>query len=203
MRAKEYLILASDQMPVAKGIQETMSGKEMLELTVLDHKTETVATHEILYLIGAERGDLPIQCQLLERKGDQIVLKKLMVMNPELRRNLRIPVQFHSFVYPLSGIWKGRKSVRSIDLSCGGIAFYTDRGMEIGETAEVVIPHAKNPLIVRIKILRKQELKSERTYYAAKFIELLPDEEQWICNKVFSIELQNRTKATQTEEMEA
>ena len=108
------------------------------------------------------------------------------------RRSFRIPVQMDSFVYPIDGSWQGRRSVETIDLSCGEIAFYADSGMEMGDMAEIVLPMTTNPLIVRIKLLRKENVTPERACYAAKFIDLGVEEDQMICEAVFRIQRQNR-----------
>ena len=118
------------------------------------------------------------------------------------RRNFRVPVQVNSFLYPVDGSWKGRRAIETIDLSCGGIAFYSDSGMNIGDVAEVVIPITTNPLLLQIKLLRKDEVTAERAWYAAKFVELQPEEDQMICEAVFHVQLQNRARRKNTEEME-
>ena len=118
------------------------------------------------------------------------------------RRNFRVPVQVNSFLYPVDGSWKGRRAIETIDLSCGGIAFYSDSGMNIGDLAEVVIPITTNPLLLQIKLLRKDEVIAERARYAAKFVELQPEEDQMICEAVFNVQLQNRARRKNTEEME-
>ena len=91
------------------------------------------------------------------------------------RRNFRVPVQEKSFLYPVDGSWKGRRTIETIDLSCGGISFYSDPGMNSGDIAEVVIPMTANPLLLQIKLLRKDEVTAERARYAAKFVVLQPD----------------------------
>ena len=118
------------------------------------------------------------------------------------RRNFRVPVQEKSFLYPVDGSWKGRRAIETIDLSCGGIAFYSDSGMNSGDVAEVVIPMTANPLLLQIKLLRKDEVTAERARYAAKFVALQPEEDQMICEAVFNIQLQNRSQKKTTEEME-
>jgi len=122
-------------------------------------------------------------------------------LDPEFRRSLRVPTRFDSFVYPISGSWKGRMAIQSIDLSCGGIAFYGPDGMEIGETAEVVVPTQAEPILVTMQILRKHALKN-KTYYAAKFTALQSEEDRLICERVFSLQLSGRPQPEELEEME-
>ena len=201
MSEQTYILLDSTSTPLAKGIMMSPPGAEKIQIRVLDDMADIVASHEVIQLIGMGVGTTSLRCLLVQRRRDMLVLDRMEILNPELRRNLRIPVVFDSFLYPIKGQWKGRRSIRSIDLSCGGIAFYGDQGLEIGEQAEVVIPITTEPLIVQIQILRIQELKHGRTYYAAKFINMCLDEEHKICEAVFGIELENHSRAVRKERM--
>lgn len=200
-KEQTYILLDSTSTPLAKGIMVSPPGAEKIQIRVLEDKVETVVRHEVIQLVGINKGTPSLRCRLIRQRGDQLVLDRMESLDPELRRMLRIPVSFESFLYPLSGTWKGRRPIRSIDLSCGGVAFYGNRGLEKGETAEVVIPITSAPLILRIQILRVQELKNERTYYAAKFIDMCTDEETKVCEAVFSIELENHGRAAREERM--
>lgn len=187
--SKLYLILGSDRAPLAKGSPVGPVLGETLKLNVLEQKAEDVAKHPILILMSESSGQLPIQCHLVERTGDVVTLRKMMTLDASVQRELRIPVQFDSFIYPLDESFSGRKTLVSIDLSCGGMSFYSDDGLEPGQTAEVVIPVTSNPLVVTMEVLRKQVLHDGRAYYAARFVDLLEEEEKLICEAVFGIQL--------------
>lgn len=186
---KIYLLLDSGNAPLARGKLECPIDAPSLQIQVLDGKVDDVVRHEIIQLVGMGANELPRQCRLLRRRNDRIVLEVMAVLDQEIRRNLRVPVKFDSFIYPLTGAWKGRQRVRSIDLSCGGIAFYGATGLEDGEEMEVVIPITDQPLILRCQILRQQELKNGRTFYSAKFVDMCDDEEFMVRKAVFSIQL--------------
>lgn len=188
--SKMYLLSGSDRVVLAKGTLEVPSSGDTIRLKICDSKAETVAEHQIVIIMSEESGEMPIQCHLVERSGDVIALRKMMQLDSEYRRSLRIPARFNSFIYPVDGSFKGRKLLRSIDLSHGGIAFYSDSSMEIGDVQEIVIPVTTQPLIVKMKILRKQDLANGQTYYAAKFVNLLDEEENMICRAVFEIQLE-------------
>ena len=104
------------------------------------------------------------------------------------------PVKFKSFIYPLSGIWKGRGEVQSVDISCGGIAFYGQYGLENGETLEIVIPITARPMVLRCQILRQQMLRNNRAFYAAKFVDMCNDEETLLREAVFRVQLEGRPR---------
>ena len=144
-----YLLLDSKSAPLARGVLETAPDGSVLQIHILDGKEDEVAQHEVIQLVGMESGGLAVQCQLLRQRGERISLNKVASLGSEFRRNLRVPVKFQSFIYPLSGMWKGRGEVQSVDISCGGIAFYGQYGLENGETLEIVIPITAKPMVLR------------------------------------------------------
>ena len=186
-----YLLLDSWGQIVARGHLETPLNAEKLQMQVLDRKIEQVLAHEVIQIVGMDGNENPLKCRLVQSRNDRIVLETLEVLDPAIRQNLRIPVRFESLAYPLSGRWKGRRSIWSIDLSCGGIAFYTGSDLEVGEKLEIVVPTAEQPLILRGRILRKQELQNGRTFYAAKFIDMCNDEEKLVRRTVFSLQAED------------
>ena len=188
--SKTYLLLGSDRMAIAKGVMEGPDTRENLRVKVEGGQAAAVAEHQIIIAMSEEPGERAIQCHLVEREGDSVILRKMMPLDAEFRRSLRMPVKFNSFIYPVDGSFLGRMALRSIDLSHGGVAFYAPPGLEIGTVAEVVIPVTVEPLIVKMQILRKQELNNGKVYYAAKFVELQDAEEDLICKAVFGIQLE-------------
>ena len=185
-----YLLLSSDHTALAKGTAEGPALRDTLRLKIRDRQAESVAAHQIIIVLSEEPGEAPLQCHLVERSGDTVTLRKMMQLDTEFRRSLRIPVRFDSFIYPVDGSFRGRMELRSIDLSHGGIAFRAAEGLEIGQVAEVVVPVTTEPLIVRMQILRVQRLSNGEVYYAAKFVDLQEDEENLLCKAVFGIQLE-------------
>ena len=171
-----YLLLDSKSAPLARGVLETAPDGSVLQIHILDGKEDEVAQHEVIQLVGMESGGLAVQCQLLRQRGE------------------RIPVKFQSFIYPLSGMWKGRGEVQSVDISCGGIAFYGQYGLENGETLEIVIPITAKPMVLRCQILRQQMLRNNRAFYAAKFVDMCNDEETLLREAVFRVQLEGRPR---------
>lgn len=202
MKEERCVLLTSGNVPLAQGVIRQSSGG-LFQVEILDGKASQVEPHEIIHLVGTG-GEKPlqVQCHLTRLRGDTAVLEKMSDLDPEFRRSLRVPTRFASFVYPISGSWKGRMAIQSIDLSCGGIAFYGTDGMEIGETAEVVVPTQAEPVLVTMQILRKHALKHDKIYYAAKFTALRSEEDRLICERVFSLQLSSRPQTEALEEME-
>ena len=195
MRTRRYLLLSSDSVPLAEGTAEGMQRDGPIRLQLFRGGAERLSGQGMIQLLGMDVDDVPLQCHILQLEEKLVVLDPIMTLQPELRRNLRIPVQFDSFLYPLTGNWTGRRRLRSIDLSCGGLAFYADDRLEIGERAEAVVPTNTQPLVMRIQILRRQPLENDLAYYGSKFVDMHRTEEQMICETVFSIQLQNRRQS--------
>jgi len=186
-----YLLLDSVNNPLARGRLEGPAG-DTLQLMVMDNDVEKVVCHEVIVLMSMSGNEPPLQCRIVRQRGDRVALEKIASLDPDLRRNLRVPIKFDTFIYPITGRWRGRRAVQSIDLSCGGVAFYGDGGLEIGEKLEMVIPVTEEPVLLRCQILRRQELRNDKVLYAIKFVDMCDNEEVTVREAVFSIQLENR-----------
>ena len=190
---RTYLILDTQNHALANGELASPSGASPIRLNVLNNKVDDVMRHEVIVLFSASSEELPVQCRILRQRGDAILVEKIATLDPEVRRNLRVPVKFDTFLYPLPGSsFKGRQSAQSIDLSCGGIAFYASCPLELHEHLEVVVTPTEEPVILRCEILRRQELQNDRFMYATKFVDMCEDEEVVVREAVFSLQLQSR-----------
>lgn len=186
-----YLILDSANTPLAHGKMETPPGSKPMRMLVLEAKVDNVMEHGEVNLVGMGSSDLPMRCRVLRQRGDKVLLEKLGTLDGELRRNLRVPVQFDTFLYPLDGAWTGRRTARSLDLSCGGIAFLAEDGLELHDRAEIVVVPTENPVLLRCEVLRKQEREGGPFFYATKFVDMCEDEEVAVREAVFSLQLQS------------
>ena len=187
-----YLLLDSVNTPLARGRMEGPANGNILQMLVLDNDVEKVAKHVVIVLMSMSGSEPPLQCRIVRQRGDRVALEKIASLDPDLRRNLRVPIKFDTFIYPITGQWRGRRAVQSIDLSCGGVAFYGDDGLEIGEKLEMVIPVTEEPVLLRCQILRRQELRNDKVLYAIKFVDMCDNEEVTVREAVFSIQLENR-----------
>lgn len=190
-----YLLLDSVNNPLARGKLEGPQNGEIFQMLVLDNDVEKVARHEVIVLMSMSGSEPPLQCRIVRQRGDRVALEKIASLDPDLRRNLRVPIKFDTFIYPITGRWRGRRAVQSIDLSCGGVAFYGDGGLEAGEKLEMVIPVTEESVILRCEVLRRKELRNDKLLYAVKFVDMCEDEEVTVREAVFSIQLENRPHA--------
>ena len=187
-----YLLLDSSGVPLARGRLESPPEAPNLQVRVEEGKICAVLDHEDLQLVGMEEDGPILLGRIIRRRENVIVLEKLKVLGAEVRENLRMPVSFESFLYPVTGKWKGRRTVTAHDLSCGGIAFYCDEALEDREVAEIVVPITAQPLVLRCRVLRQRPSNRDAPLYAAKFIELCNDEDRMVREAVFSVQLSQR-----------
>ncbi len=183
----------SQNTVLARGHVESPPDAPNLQVRIEDDKIRDVMDHEELQLIGLEKDAPTILGRIVRHRGDVVVLEKIKCLGIEFRENLRMPVRFRSFIYPLTGAWRGRRPVSSHDLSCGGISFFCEAVLDPGERVEIVIPITTAPLILRCEVLRQRPSHREIPLYAAKFVELCDDEERMVREAVFSVQVSTRS----------
>ncbi len=127
----------------------------------------------------------PIEGSVISSNGSMVTVKGLRV-----RENLRMPVKFSTYIYPVNDSWVGRAQIHGNDLSCGGFAFFSERELKIGEVVETVLPITSRPLILLLKVLRTKVLPDGRLMYAAEFHEMLHEQETMVRETVFRLQVQ-------------
>lgn len=185
----KYLILDSQGVAVAHGTSEYNPKETKWRMVIDDGDLEEVAKHTNLRLVGNSDAVPALEARIVQREGNVVVLEPLRTLEQVLRKNLRIPVQFSSYIYPKTGSWKGREPIVSKDLSCGGLAFFCPRLLEVGEQIQVVIPVTSQPVLLDMQILHCYEGQGEGYLYSAKFLSLLREAESMVREAVFSIQL--------------
>lgn len=196
IQKNSYLLLDSRNAPLARGELLTEPDAPTLQVRVLDGKISDVMDHEEIQLVPMGTNGASLLGRIVRSRNDNIMLQKLQSLDNDMRQNLRIPTDFHSFIYPISGQWRGRRSIEAKDLSCGGVAFFCADPLQVGERVEVIIPVTSQPVILQCKILRERPSEEERTdvLYAGKFVEMCADEEMVVREAVFNIQLQDRPR---------
>lgn len=188
-----YLLLNEFDVPVARGRLLNSPDAPQLQVKLVEGQIETIEEMTMLKLVGLTMDQPTLLGKILRCSSDSFILGEIAT-GVSIRETLRVPVNFETLIYPVSVKWTGRRKVRFVDLSGGGIAFFCDEEMERGELIEVVIPITPEPLVLKAQILRVKE-KENHTIYAAKFVDMCYDEEKLICEAVFAVQLKQH-KAT-------
>lgn len=186
----KYLILDSSGKPLMRGTmrQALHGGVCRMELEH-EEDAEKLVPGELFQLMGIRDGNFA-EVRFLRGRGESAEFEMVRMLDAGIRQNLRIPVRFESFLYPISGSWKGRAAIVSRDLSCGGIAFLSEKQLKVGEICEIVIPVTTEPLVLKLKILRAGEAGEDGIPYAAEFQEMVHEEESMVREAVFGLQLE-------------
>ena len=195
-----YLLLDSRGVPLAQARPQGPSATsgELWQLVVLDDKVDLVKEHKRFKLMAITDSSPSYEGTLTRCRNDiiQLEVRRSATNGNDMRKNLRVPVSVSSFIYPLTGGWPGRRKVQTNDLSCGGVAFFTDHSLRAGERFEIVIPVTSEPLVVAGEILRMRPSGDGGSIlYAAKFAELCNDEETLLREAVFNLQLSGRPRS--------
>lgn len=184
-----YLLLDSQCTPLAQAILQSPPGSELLQLRVLDDAIAKVTAHHEIQLFGLDSNTPARTGVILKSRGDQLVIRPTAFLGPDARENLRVNINFRSFIYPVTGKWKGRQTILCKDLSSGGMAFHCGISLEPKEIVEVVLPVTDSPLVVNLQILNVSPSNVPVPLYSAQFVDLILDEEFLIRKAVFSIQV--------------
>lgn len=195
MTPKNALIISDRQdIPLAHAVLESPPEACIWQVRVLDGGLGAVIEHEFVKLFGVGDGIPATAGRILRHKNDVLTLEPVGPLGEGARENLRVAVKFDSFLYPVTGNWKGRVPILVQDLSSGGVGFFCAAPLQNGEEVEVVISITEEPLILTAQILRPRPSASQVQLYAARFLNLVPGEDTMIREAVFSQQLFNRSK---------
>ena len=194
-----YLLLDSRGTALAQARPQgpAATGGSLWQMEVLNDKIDLVLKHKKFKLMAMTDSSPSYEGTLVRSRNDiiQLEVRRTAAADNDMRKNLRVPVGVESFIYPLTGGWPGRRRVRTKDLSCGGVAFFTDHSLRAGEHFEIVIPVTSEPLVVKGEVLRvRPSGEGGSILYAAKFVELCNDEETLLREAVFNLQLSGRPR---------
>ena len=182
-----YLILDSQGTPLCQAVLEPPYSGETIQLRLLEEEDLT-GCHDI-QLIGLDDAAPARRGLITRQRGDRLVVQPTENLGAQARENLRVSTNFQSVIYPVTGVWRGQRAVLGHDLSCGGVAFHTMERLEPGEVAELVLPVTDEPLLLHLRVLRSLPTQSHVPLYAARFVDLILDQELLIRKAVFSIQV--------------
>ena len=184
-----YLILDSQGAALAQAVLESPRITEVVQLRLTEETELDFLQIGEIQCIGLDNGSASMRGTVTMQRGERLVIRPGAMLGEEARENLRIVTDFKSVMYPITGYWKGQRSIRGHDLSCGGVAFHTEQALKVGEVVQIVLPVTDSPLLLRTRILRRLNTDDPVPLYAARFTDLCLDEEVTIRKAVFSIQV--------------
>lgn len=167
-----------------------------LQINVTEGDPLAVASADNVQVIPSDESIVPKLGHVIHYQGTRLVIEPLRdLVGNSVRSNLRMPVDFETFLYPTDGR-EGRWRARANDLSCGGISFYTDAAFRVGEVIEVVVPITKGgPLLLACELLRTSDMDDGSRFYAAKFNDVLNEQESMLREAVFNVQLKTMQRS--------
>lgn len=193
MTPHNSLIIADRQdIPLAHALLESPPSAPVWQVRVVDGGLDAVVEHEFVKLVAVGDSIHPTSARIICRRDNVLSLEPVSPLSAGARQNLRVAVRFDSFLYPVTGAWRGRIPVTAYDLSCGGVGFLCGETLANGEIVELVIPITDEPLILQTEILRPRPSTALLQLYAARFLDMVPGEESLVREAVFSQQIMNR-----------
>ena len=159
----KYMLLDSRGAPVAQGVSEDGPEKNVWQLRIAHGDIKRVLGHEYISLVGTSEQFPAMEGRIVRCRDNLVSVESVRMLGEEVRRNLR----------------------------CGGAAFFCARKLEVDEVAEIVIPVTAEPLVLRVKILRERPSPEPIPLYAAEFVDMLREEENMVCEAVFSLQFRH------------
>lgn len=185
----KYLLLNSQGYAVGRAATKYIPEGTQWRMRIDDGDPEKLKQQKFLSLVGNSNAVPTMEARVISCDGKELVLEPMRPLDDRsVRKNLRVPIGFSSYIYPIGNQWKGRLPIVADNLSCGGIAFFCDHELADGEQVQVVIPVTAQPLLLTMKILRSKG-EGSRRQYAAQFLDLLHEEESMIRESVFNLQL--------------
>ena len=194
----KYLILDESGKPLFRAVmRQAMNGGVCRAELENEEDVEKLVPGGLFQLMGIRDGNFA-EVRFLRGRGETAEFEMVRMLDSGTRQNLRIPVRFESFLYPVSGAWKGRAAIVSRDLSCGGIAFVSEKALQVGEICEIVIPVTTEPLVLKMKVLRSGDVVEDGILYGAQFLGMVHEEEIMVREAVFGLQLELDRDPTET-----
>ena len=192
--AYQFLLLDDGGHAVAHVTAEQMPRGETWRLEIDNGDVDKLVGQNHFRLVCNSDAVAALEGRLISRQGNKIVLEPLQQLGRELRENLRMPVEFDSYIYPITGAWRGREPVKSQNLSCSSLKFRCLRSLEPGERVQVVIPVTVQPVLLDVEILERHAWGDGWFSYEGKFVNLLHEQETTVREAVFGLQIRGGSK---------
>lgn len=185
------MLLSSASALLGRGILKSKPDDPEIRVTMTSGDPYAIPVSEVLQVVPTVGDHPPLVGRLIHSRDDDLTLEHLRGIGAAMRKSFRMPVDFESFFYYKSG---GRAPLRALNLSCGGVAVCSAAALEVGDICEIVIPITlEGPLILDCEILRSQPYGGPIQSYAAKFVDLIPDQEAMLQEAVFQTQMDSLT----------
>lgn len=181
-----YLLMDSNSRLLARGTHHEFES-QYLFFTIFEGELRSLENAKVVQIVPQDKSLPPQMTRYAGFRNGIVALEPMREAGAAMRKNFRVPVTFQSFVYPVG---RPRSALRSVDLSCGGIAFHSSCVLSTDEVFEIVVPLlSEEPLLLHAQALRGRTDPGKGNFYACKFVDLIDDEETLLREAVFAIQI--------------
>lgn len=119
---------------------------------------------------------------------ESISLKNIKDIAADLHGDVRVDVELDSCILYEAGEDCFSIDIRIRNISSGGMSFLCEKALDMNMIYETVVEWVETPIIVKLKLLRKEPEGESLFLYGCKFISLLHTEESLLRAGVFYIQ---------------
>ncbi|MGB5824003.1 MAG: PilZ domain-containing protein [Proteocatella sp.] len=149
-----------------------------------------------LYFKSLEKYDQIYRGTVEYIDGNAVFFKDFENISNELKNDLKVDYIYKTKITVIDEDEDGENiSIPVIikDVSCGGVCFFTLESLRLGQIVEIVFEFTKNPLPVKLQIIRKERYAGDRNfYYGCRVISLNMFQESILKQAIFRIDIENK-----------
>ncbi|MFI3249629.1 MAG: hypothetical protein R3Y07_01535 [Eubacteriales bacterium] len=194
---EQFLILDLDQSTLTTGTLRSPPRGGIFDLEIPEEDSVLLEDAGQLQFIGFTPNTPSFLGEIVRMRTSSISVRNIQRLGHLPEETLQVNHPFESFVYPVTGSWKGRCPISVSTLGCGGINFTSVHILEAREMLEVVVPiKGGDSLLVKGKIVYPTTAdtheESPPYLYKLKFITGVESMETLIRQEVLYRQLKNR-----------
>ena len=134
------------------------------------------------------RFDKVFDAVVIEIADGKFELDHVRYIGAILQEDVRVGVDFPGMLtFETEGVRYGY-DIDIKDISSGGVGFYCESNLSMNQTYEYVVDWGMEPIVVDIKLLRKEKINDEIYSYGCEFLNMHPNEERILRGAVFYIQ---------------
>lgn len=188
----EYLILDDCNSSLTRGVLRNPPTADILEFEIPESDVRVLEGHVDLEFIGFDEHSPSFHGKVTRRRGNRIAVQKGQALGDNPLDMLRVPYRKDTFVYPVSGIWQGRATSVTEDLSCGAVKFTCNRELAMQEIVEIALSVREGAMLIHCKIIAHTHNPDGSSTYVGKFMSGVDEVEQVIRKEVMYLQLRQR-----------
>jgi hypothetical protein len=127
--------------------------------------------------------------EIIEIEKNKVHVDDIRDLGPmSSRKDVRVNVNFDSCILCKSDDGYLSIDIKVRNVSSGGMCFICHDNLAMDKIYETVVDWIKTPIVVKLKLLRKEHVENNMILYGCSFVDLLKEEEKLLRAGVFYIQ---------------